>query len=116
MPDKVFKWLCAMFQLKPRTFCPFVTAVLAAGGYGTLTTILQPLDLSCFLPLKSRYRMEISKLTRFDGSAPVKKIQLIRFYELACNESLIEYKIKAGWKPAGIYPWDPRKIIRSAQL
>ncbi|OCK75852.1 CENP-B protein [Lepidopterella palustris CBS 459.81] len=39
--------------------------------------ILQPLDLSCFSPLKSRYRSQIAALAVLDDSAPVKKQRFI---------------------------------------
>jgi DDE superfamily endonuclease len=35
--------------------------------------VLQPLDLSCFSPTKTRYRSQITELASLDDSAPVKK-------------------------------------------
>ena len=58
--------------------------------------VLQPLDLSCFSPLKSRYRAAIADLARYDDSASVKKIQFIQYYEKARNEGLGSVNIKSG--------------------
>jgi DDE superfamily endonuclease len=66
--------------------------------------VLQPLDLACFSPLKSRYRKQLTELAKFDDSAPVKKMQFLLYYNKARNEGLSPLNIKAGWKVAGIYP------------
>jgi len=42
--------------------------------------VLQPLDLACFSLLKSRYREEITNLSRFEDSAQVKKVRFIQYY------------------------------------
>ena len=78
--------------------------------------VLQPLDLSCFSPLKSRYREQIAALASLSDSAPIKKARFLEYYNKARNEGLTEPNIRAGWKAAGIYPWDPRKVIRSSQV
>src|SRR5271156_3086549 len=78
--------------------------------------VLQPLDLACFSPLKSRYRAQIADLARFEDSAPVKKIRFVEYYHKARDEALTPYNILAGWSAAGLIPWNPRKVIRSSQL
>lgn len=78
--------------------------------------VLQPLDLSCFSPIKSRYRAQIADLARFEDSAPVKKIRFVEYYSKARDEGLTSHNIRAGWSAAGISPWNPRKVIRSSQL
>ena len=78
--------------------------------------VLQPLDLSCFSPLKSRYRQDIAALATLSDSAPIKKARFLEYYNKARNEGLTEYNIRAGWKAAGIIPWDPQKVIRSSQV
>jgi hypothetical protein len=78
--------------------------------------VLQPLDLSCFSAIKSRYRAQIADLARYEDSAPVKKIRFVQYYDKARRESLTPFYIRAGWKAAGIYPWDPRKVLRSSQV
>ena len=39
--------------------------------------VLQPLDLTCFAPIKSRYRRQIADLASLDDAAPIKKIRFI---------------------------------------
>jgi len=78
--------------------------------------ILQPLDLACFSLLKCRYRDEIANLARYDDAAAVKKSKFLKTYKKASNEGLSSFRIRAGWNAAGIYPWDPRKVIRSHQV
>jgi DDE superfamily endonuclease/Tc5 transposase DNA-binding domain len=78
--------------------------------------VLQPLDLSCFSVIKSRYRAQIADLARFEDSAPVKKIRFVEYYNKARNEGLTRQNILAGWAAAGISPWNPRKVIKSSQL
>jgi len=81
-----------------------------------LSHILQPLDLACFSLLKCRYRDEIANLARYDDAAAVKKSKFLKTYKKASNEGLSSFRIRAGWNAAGIYPWDPRKVIRSHQV
>jgi DDE superfamily endonuclease len=78
--------------------------------------VLQPLDLACFSPLKSRYRKQLTELAKFDDSAPVKKMQFLLHYNKARNEGLSPLNMKAGWKAAGIHPWNPPRAIRSSQV
>ncbi|KAI0997084.1 hypothetical protein K3495_g11101 [Podosphaera aphanis] len=54
------------------------------------THILQPLDLSVFSIVKSRYRNQIRELARLDDSAPVKKERFIIHYHKAREEGLSE--------------------------
>jgi hypothetical protein len=77
--------------------------------------ILQPLDLSCFSPLKCRYRSKIEELARIDNAAPVKKRRFLQYYEKARNEGLTCSNICSGWKKAGILPWNPRRVIQSIE-
>jgi DDE superfamily endonuclease len=76
--------------------------------------VLQPLDLSCFSPLKSRYRKELMDVAKFDDSAPIKKIRFLEYYDKARDENLNSTNIKSGWRAAGLVPFDPRKVIRSS--
>jgi DDE superfamily endonuclease len=78
--------------------------------------VLQPLDLSCFSVLKSRYRRQIALLASLSDSTPIKKAQFLEFYHKARTEGLTEPNIRAGWKTAGIYPWNPQKVLRSSQV
>lgn len=78
--------------------------------------VLQPLDLSCFSPVKTRYRAGIAALATLDDSAPVKKRRFLELYNLARSDSLTPKVIRNGWKAAGIYPWNPAKALGSSQV
>ena len=78
--------------------------------------VLQPLDLSCFSQIKTRYRQSIADLAALNDSAPVKKSRFISIYHKAREEGLTERVIRNGWKAAGIAPWNPEKAIQSRQV
>jgi hypothetical protein len=42
--------------------------------------VLQPLDLACFGPFKSRYRAQIANPACYEDTAPIKKIRFIQYY------------------------------------
>lgn len=75
--------------------------------------ILQPLNLSCFSPLKSRYRSQIEELARIDDAALAKKRCFLLYYKKARNEGLTCSNICSGWNKAGILPWNSRRMIQS---
>ena len=58
--------------------------------------VLQPLDLTCFSVLKSRYRQLIADLASLSDSAPVKKAHFLEYYNKARNEGLTKHNIRAG--------------------
>ena len=78
--------------------------------------VLQPLDLSCFSVVKSRYRRDVADLASLSDSAPIKKNHFLEIYDGARTEGLKRPIIRAGWKGSGISPWDPRKVIRSSKV
>jgi hypothetical protein len=43
-------------------------------------------------------------------------MQFLLYYNKARNEGLSPPNIKAGWKAANIYPWNPLRAIRSSQV
>jgi hypothetical protein len=78
--------------------------------------VLQPLDLSCFSPIKSKYRQLIHEVAFTDDATHVKKSQFIKIYEKVRQTSLTPTTIKAGWKAAGIEPYCPEKALSSSQI
>jgi hypothetical protein len=78
--------------------------------------VLQPLDLSCFSPIKARYRQQIADLASLDDSAKIKKHRFIEYYHRAREESLTERVIRGGWKASGIAPFNPEKAYASSQV
>ena len=75
--------------------------------------VTQPLDLSCFAPLKGKYRQVIADLASFDDALPIKKIRFLDYYQQARENSWTKPIILAGWLAAGICPWNPLKILQS---
>ncbi|KAI1008083.1 hypothetical protein K3495_g153 [Podosphaera aphanis] len=75
--------------------------------------ILQPLDLSCFSPLKARYRRLIEDLFTIHDSAPIKKQRFIKCHYEARNERLTVIQIKGGWRAAGLFPFNRQKGLKN---
>lgn len=78
--------------------------------------VLQPLDLSIFSQIKSSYRKQIEELARFEDSTPIKKIRFVEYYNQAREHALNENYIRAGWRGAGLFPWNPQKVLQSSQI
>jgi hypothetical protein len=78
--------------------------------------ILQPLDVGVFSVLKAFYRVEVTNLSRFSETQPVQKRQFIEYYRKARVKALVPQYIKAGWRGTGLYPFNPRKVLRSSQV
>ena len=78
--------------------------------------LCQPLDLSCFSLCKSKYRQEVAELVKWDDGEKVKKINFLRLYESARNEGLTSKAVKLGFKTAGLWPYNPDKVINSSQV
>jgi hypothetical protein len=78
--------------------------------------LLQPLDLAPFSVLKSRYRNEIRALSALDDAAPVKKERFVVSYNKARDEGLSERVIRAGWRAAGLCPYNPAVVLLSSQV
>ena len=78
--------------------------------------LLQPLDLAPFSVLKSRYRNEIRALSALDDAAPVKKERFVVSYNKAREEGLSERVIRAGWRAAGLCPYNPAVVLLSSQV
>jgi len=80
------------------------------------THILQPLDLTPFSVVKSKYRRQIQDLATLDDAAPVKKERFIACYNQAREEGLSDRKIRAGWKAAGLSPFNIDHVLGSSQI
>lgn len=78
--------------------------------------VLQPLDLSVFSPLKSRYRKEIGYLNLLTDSSPIGKQNFLICYQKARKEALSAGNIKGGWKATGLWPRCMAKPLMSPLL
>ena len=81
-----------------------------------LTHVLQPLDLLCFCPIKTKYWEQIAELACIDNAAPIKKHCFIKYYYKARGEGLTARTIKSEWCASGIYPWNSCKGLESLQV
>ena len=68
--------------------------------------LLQPLDVSCYSPLKRAYGQEIAKLARLHVYH-INKLEFLRIYPRIRPVVFIEQNIKAGFKATGLVPYSP---------
>ena len=78
--------------------------------------LLQPLDLAPCSVVKSSYRDAIRAFSALDDAAPVKKERFVTSYNLAREEGLSERVIRAGWKAAGLVPFNKKLVLNSSQI
>lgn len=72
--------------------------------------MLQPLDVACFRPLKRAYSQAINDLIRARVTLITKEEFLPAFYS-AHKATMIEKNILAGFRGAGIRPFNPEYVI-----
>lgn len=63
-----------------------------------------------------KYRTRIAELATIDDAAPVKKERFIKCYYEARMDELSERVIRAGWKAAGLSPYNPGLVLASSQV
>lgn len=73
------------------------------------THLLQPLDVSVFGPLKAGWKRVASTFTHFSGRT-VNNYNFARLFKIAWNTSITPSIIAAGFKRAGIYPFDRKAV------
>jgi hypothetical protein len=78
--------------------------------------LLQPLDLAPFSVLKTHYRNKIRALSARNNAAPIKKERFVISYNKAREEALSERVIRAGWRAAGLCPFNPSLVLLSSQV
>lgn len=72
---------------------------------------LQPCDISLFGPLKSAYRDQAERLDR-GGVGTIGKEHFTCLYSPARKAALTARNIRAGWTKAGLFPFDPARVLR----
>ena len=77
--------------------------------------ILQPLDISCFGPLKKAYGRQIEDLMKASITHITKEDFLPAFYT-AFHDSMTKENIQGGFRGAGIIPFDPERVISTLDL
>ena len=66
--------------------------------------------------MKTRYRNEIRALSALDDAAPIKKERFVVSYNKAREEALLDRVIRAGWRAAGLCPYNPDVVLLSSQV
>jgi hypothetical protein len=102
--DIEFMWLCKQHRIWVIYLPPHASH------------ILQPLDLSSFSVIKSSYRCQIRDLSALDDAAPIKKERFVIYYNEARIQGLSERVIRAGWRAAGLCPYNPDLVLSSSQM
>jgi hypothetical protein len=72
--------------------------------------LLQPLDVGCFSPLKRVYGDEINSLARY-GTKKIKKEAFLPAFKAAFKKAIIKDNICAGFRGAGLVPYDLEAVI-----
>ena len=133
------EWLEKVFLPETKPFDPEEARLLIVNGQGSHATdefiwecfsnkvyllfmpdhtshVLQPLDLTCFFPLKNEYRRLIADLAEITDSAPVGKLKFLRCYAKARIEGLKQANIKAGFRASGLYLINKVKALNNPHV
>lgn len=73
---------------------------------------LQPCDIAVFGPLKTAYRDQVERLYRSGVTAVLKK-HFTSLYSPARKMAISKKNILAGWAKAGLFPFNPDRVLRS---
>lgn len=73
--------------------------------------ILQLCDVAVFAPLKAAYRDNVERLER-GGINTVGKQHFTYLYSPAREQAFTKRNIVAGWNKAGLFPFNPEKVLR----
>ena len=74
------------------------------------TDLLQPLDVACFSPLKSKYESELTEFVHKTAARePVRKAGFVNMLCRVWNQGLSADNVKAGFRATGIVPMDKSK-------
>lgn len=75
------------------------------------THIAQPLDLACFSANKTHFTNAIKDHMRTNVKA-LTKADFLKLYAQAWTKTFTESNIASAWREAGLWPWDPSKVLR----
>jgi hypothetical protein len=73
--------------------------------------LLQPLDVSCFAPLKAAYGHEVSELAR-QGVFHIDKTEFLSIYPRVRRSVFTEKNIQSGFRATGLVPPCPERLGR----
>jgi hypothetical protein len=72
--------------------------------------ILQPLNVSCFSPLKRAYGNEIGWLIQ-NCINHINKLSFLPAFKIAFEKAIIKDNIYGGFRGAGLVPYDPNEVL-----
>ena len=72
--------------------------------------LLQPLDVGCFSPMKRAYGREVKVLIKSHVTY-ITKIEFFITFQAAFRVTFIKENVKAGFKGAGLIPFDPEAVL-----
>jgi hypothetical protein len=72
--------------------------------------LLQPLDVGCFSPLKQAYSDKISSLAQY-STKQIKKEAFLPAFKAAFKKAMTKENIYAGFKGAGLVPYNLEAVI-----
>jgi hypothetical protein len=72
--------------------------------------ILQPLDVSCFSPLKASYGKQIESLVRLRINH-ITKLEFLPAFKEAFQAAFSEQNIRSGFRATGLVPYDPENVL-----
>jgi hypothetical protein len=75
-----------------------------------LSYLLQLLDIGCFSPLKQVYSNKINSLAQY-GTKKIKKEAFLPAFKAAFNKSITKENICAGFRGAGLVPYNLEAVI-----
>ena len=76
----------------------------------------QPLDLTVFGSLKTRYHQEFDKLSSLADDLSIKKRHFIQIYAKSRFQAFNERNLRSGFRAAGLVPFSPEKVLNSPLL
>jgi len=77
--------------------------------------ILQPLDVSCFSPLKTIYGRLVEGLMKL-GVNYILKEEFLTAYLEAYKLSFITSNVRAGFAAIGLVPYEPNRVLSTLNL
>jgi hypothetical protein len=77
--------------------------------------LLQPLDVGCFGPLKRAYGGLVEQKMRL-GYNHIDKFDFLKAYPAAHLEVFKPLNIQNGFAAAGIYPFDPKRVLEKLNI
>ncbi|KAL1960690.1 hypothetical protein VTO42DRAFT_6520 [Malbranchea cinnamomea] len=72
--------------------------------------LLQPLDVSCFAPLKQAYGQQVQRSMML-GINHIDRDEFFSLYSSIRTAALTERNIKSGFRATGLVPYDPEQVL-----